>query len=152
MLLTLAHVSSGITLSVREKYVAGKINVTRQKLNEIEENINSEISRWKDYRADMLKHFNGGDGRIKQICEEQTIVKETFSSDRLSIENICLKNEESGRIVRSVWGGEIIELEIRAKILKEALGLRHCIAGMYPAGHGGQPGLCSCSLGCPHFS
>ena len=36
MLLTLVHVSSGISLNVREKYVAGKINVTRQKLNEIE--------------------------------------------------------------------------------------------------------------------
>ena len=92
---------------------------TTKKPNEIEENIDSEISRWKDYRADMLKHFHAGDGRIKQICEEQTLAKETFSSDRLSIENICLKNEESGRIVRSVWGGEIIELEIRAKILKD---------------------------------
>ena len=36
MLLTLAHASSGISLSVREQYVAGKINVTRQMLNEVE--------------------------------------------------------------------------------------------------------------------
>ena len=36
MLLTLVHASSGISLSVREKYVSGKINVTRQKLYDIE--------------------------------------------------------------------------------------------------------------------
>ena len=66
----------------------------------------------------MLKHFNGADSKIKQVCGDQKLAKETFSSDKLSIENICLRNEESGEIVRSVWGGEIIELEIRAKILK----------------------------------
>ena len=36
MLLTLMHAGSGILLRVRERYVAGKINVTRQKLNELE--------------------------------------------------------------------------------------------------------------------
>ena len=48
MLLTLVHVSSGISLSVREKYVAGKINVTRQKLNEIEGSSGdlSDIGDW----------------------------------------------------------------------------------------------------------
>ena len=50
MLLTLAHVSSGITLSVREKYVAGKINVTRQMLNEVEGSSGDliNIGDWSD--------------------------------------------------------------------------------------------------------
>ena len=50
MLLTLAHVSSGITLSVREKYVAGKINVTRQMLNEVEGSSGdlTNIGDWSD--------------------------------------------------------------------------------------------------------
>ena len=48
MLLRLVHVSSGITLNVREKYVAGKVNVTRQKLNEIEgsSGVLSDIGDW----------------------------------------------------------------------------------------------------------
>ena len=48
MLLTLVHVSSGISLNIREKYVAGKINVTRQKLNEIEGSSGdlSDIGDW----------------------------------------------------------------------------------------------------------
>ena len=48
MLLTLVHVSSGISLNIREKYVAGKINVTRQKLNEIEDSSVdlSDIGDW----------------------------------------------------------------------------------------------------------
>ena len=36
MLLTLVHAGSGILLRVREQYVGGKINVTRQKLKELE--------------------------------------------------------------------------------------------------------------------
>ena len=50
MLLTLAHVSSGITLSVREQYVAGKINVTRQMLNEVEGSSGdlTNIGDWSD--------------------------------------------------------------------------------------------------------
>ena len=50
MLLTLAHVSSGITLSVREKYVAGKINVNRQMLNEVESSSGDliNIGDWSD--------------------------------------------------------------------------------------------------------
>ena len=36
MLLTLMHAGSGILLRVRERYAAGKINVTRQKLDELE--------------------------------------------------------------------------------------------------------------------
>ena len=50
MLLTLAHVSSGISLSVREQYVAGKINVTRQMLNEVEGSSGdlTNIGDWSD--------------------------------------------------------------------------------------------------------
>ncbi len=50
MLLTLAHVSSGITLSVRETYVAGKVNVTRQMLNEVEGSSGdlTDIGDWSD--------------------------------------------------------------------------------------------------------
>ena len=50
LLLTLAHVSSGITLSVRERYVAGKVNVTRQMLNEVEGSSDdlTDIGDWSD--------------------------------------------------------------------------------------------------------
>ena len=50
MLLTLAHASSGISLSVREQYVAGKINVTRQMLNEVEGSSGdlTNIGDWSD--------------------------------------------------------------------------------------------------------
>ena len=50
MLLTLEHHSSGIPLSVRERYVAGKINVTRQVLNEINGSSDdlTNIGDWSD--------------------------------------------------------------------------------------------------------
>ena len=50
MLLTLPHVSSGISLTVREKYAAGKINVTRQMLNEVEGSSGdlTNIGDWSD--------------------------------------------------------------------------------------------------------
>ena len=50
MLLTLEHLSSGISLSVREKYVAGKINLTRQMLNEIDDSSGhvTNIGDWSD--------------------------------------------------------------------------------------------------------
>ena len=50
MFLTLEHLSSGISLSVREKYVAGKINLTRQMLNEIDDSSGhvTNIGDWSD--------------------------------------------------------------------------------------------------------
>ena len=50
MLLTLEHHSSGIPLSVRERYVGGKINVTRQVLNEINGSSDdlTNIGDWSD--------------------------------------------------------------------------------------------------------
>ena len=50
MLLTLEHLSSGISLSVREKYVAGKINLTRPMLNEIDDSSGhvTNIGDWSD--------------------------------------------------------------------------------------------------------
>ena len=50
MLLTLAHVSSNITLGVREKYAAGKFNLTRQRLNDLEGSSGDliNIGDWSD--------------------------------------------------------------------------------------------------------
>ena len=50
MVLSLVHASSGISLSVREKYAAGKINVTRKKLDEIKRNSSdlTNIGDWSD--------------------------------------------------------------------------------------------------------
>ena len=50
MLLTLEHLSSGFSLSVREKYVAGKINLTLQMLNEIDDSSGhvTNIGDWSD--------------------------------------------------------------------------------------------------------
>ena len=50
MVLLLVHASSGILLTVREKYVAGKITVTRKRLNAIESHSSNlaNIGKWSD--------------------------------------------------------------------------------------------------------
>ena len=50
MVLLLVHASSGILLTVREKYVAGKITVTRKRLNAIESHSSdlANIGKWSD--------------------------------------------------------------------------------------------------------